>query len=590
MRRFVVGFFAVIGALSLLVLVGVAGVIVAAWRFAAHQAALPDAIVLSADLDHGLAEGPAPGAVARVVFGDQTTLRDFLDALDRAGSDKRVKGLYARLGDDSLGLAKVQQVRAAIAAFRAKGKFAVAFADTFGEFGPGTRPYYLATAFDQVWLQPLGSVGLTGLYSEVPFLRDALGKIGVAARFDRRSEYKTVMNSLTDSAMPPPQREEIDGLLTSLDGQIVHDIAAARGLTEAQVRALIDRGPLLADEAKAAHLVDRLGYRDEAIGAARRRAGAGAMLVGLPRYLREAGRPNRSGATIALIYGTGLITREGTGGGALGANGLDAAKVAAAFRAAASDRNVRAIVFRIDSPGGSAVASETLWHEIERTRQRGKPVIVSMGDVAASGGYYIAAAADKIVAEPATLTGSIGVVAGKVVLSGLMQKLGIAVDSVQRGADAGMFSAMQDFSPAMQGRLDDMLDRTYQGFKNHVAAGRHLSPEAVEGIAKGRVWSGAQAKANGLVDALGGYSIALRLAREAAKVPAGAPIRLVVFPRPKGTVAEILARLSGDSTDGRGVSGTIGARVGAVLALYDRLAALAAAPGSLMMPPIGDVR
>ncbi|HVC51566.1 MAG TPA: signal peptide peptidase SppA [Stellaceae bacterium] len=586
MWRVTVRIFAVIGGLSVLGFLGFVGLVAVIASYVPVRPPLPGSIVLSVDLDQDLAEGPNPDTVSRVLFGTQPTLRDFLDALERAGNDPRVKGIYVRLGDDKLGLARTQEVRDAIAAFRAKGKFAIAFSDTFGEFGPGTRPYYLATAFGDIWLQPMGDVGLTGLYSETPFLHDALAKLGITASFSKREEYKTVMNSLTESAMTAPQREETDGLLTSLDGQIVHGIAAARKIDDTTLRGLIDRAPLFADEAKAAGLVDHLGYRDQAVQAALRRAGNGAQFVTLTRYLNEAGRPHQSGTKVALIYGDGLITREGTGGGLIGESGLDAGKVAKAFRDAIADKKVHAILFRIDSPGGSVVASETVWREVERAHRLGKPVVVSMGDVAASGGYYIAAPADKIVAEPATLTGSIGVVAGKLVLSGLMQKIGVSVGVVERGANAGIFSAAQNFSPDMQHRLDDILDRTYRGFKDRVAAGRHLSPDAVEGVAKGRVWTGQQAKANGLVDALGGYSVALGLVRQVAKLPANAPIHLVVFPQRKNPIRELVDRLEGKRDTVPGATAAIGARLGAALALVDRIAALIAAPGTVQMPPI----
>ncbi len=414
MGRAILYIFAVIGGLSFIAFLGVTAVVVIALHAAPKPTPLPGNIVLSADLDQNLAEGQGPDVVSRALFGDKMTLRDFLDALEQAGNDPRVKGLYARLGDDSLGLARVQQVRDAIAAFRAKGKFAIAFADTFGEFGPATRPYYLATAFDQIWLQPMGDVGLTGLYSETPFLKDTLQKIGVAADFDHRSEYKTAMNSLTEDSMTAPQREETEGLLTSLDGQIVRDIAAARQIAEPDLRALIDRAPLFASDAEAAHLVDKLGYRDEAIAAAERRAGGNATLVALSRYLDRAGRPNDRGVKIALIDGDGLITREGTGGSLIDENGFDAQKVARAIREAIADKDVRAILFRIDSPGGSVVASETVWREIVRAQRRGKPVVVSMGDVAAFGRvlHRRAGRQDRRRARR-PLTGSVGVLAGE---------------------------------------------------------------------------------------------------------------------------------------------------------------------------------
>ncbi|MBV9969231.1 MAG: signal peptide peptidase SppA, partial [Xanthobacteraceae bacterium] len=520
-----------IGLLVVLISVGLG---VGLWKFASTEPGLPASIILTADLSRGLTDGPSEDTLSRIVLGSRRTLRDVLDALERAGDDARVRGLYLRLGDDTLGLAKSQELRDAIGAFRSKGKFALAFSESFGELGPGTRPYYLATACDEVWVQPLGGVGLTGLYSEIPFFRRTLDKLGVSASFEHRREFKSAANSLTETEMTGPQREEMEALLGSVGGQIVRGIAASRRLEEAEVRGLMDRGPFLADEAKAAGLIDRIGYRDEALARVRERAGADAELVRLGHYLDNAGRPHDSGAKIALIYATGVIRQEsGSESPFVGEREANAQTLGRAFRAAARDKDVRAILLRIDSPGGSATASETIWREVVRARERGKPVIVSMGDVAASGGYYIAAPADKIVAQPATVTGSIGVVAGKIVVAGLLDKLGVTTDSAQRGANAGMFSSTRDFTPEGKGRLDAFLDHTYAGFKAHVAAGRHLSDEAVEAIAKGRVWSGEEAKAKGLVDALGGYPAALALAREAAKIPEGAPYRLVVYPKEK---------------------------------------------------------
>ena len=587
MRRAFLYIFAVIGGLSFIAFLGGVAVVAVIIHAAPKPTPLPARIILSADLDQDLAEGQGSDVVSRALFGDKMTLRDFLDALEQAGDDPRVAGVYARLGDDSLGLARVQQVRDAIAAFRKKGKFAIAFADTFGEFGPATRPYYLATAFDQIWLQPMGDVGLTGLYTETPFLKDTLEKIGVAADFDHRSEYKSAMNSLTEASMPAAQREETEGLLDSLDGQIVRDIAAARKISEPDLHALIDRAPLFANEALSGHLVDKLGYRDEAIAAAERRAGGGATMVALSRYLDKVGHPNNSGIKIALIDGDGLITREGTGGSLVDQNGFDAQTVAKAIRDAIADKDVRAILFRVDSPGGSVVASETVWREIDRAHRMGKPVIVSMGDVAASGGYYIAAPADKIVAEPATLTGSVGVLAGKIVLSGLMEKLGVNFTAIGRGANAGMFSGVDDFSPEAKQKLSDMLDRVYQGFKDHVAAGRHLSPDAVEAIAKGRVWSGEDAKKNGLVDALGGYEVALKLAKQAAKIPVDAPIDLVTFPARKNPLTEFIDRVAGKDKDDQGM---VGSRAMGLVALVEQIGALVTAPGTVEMPRIGEIR
>src|SRR5919198_2248817 len=329
MRRLIVGFFAAIGFFAVL-LVAAIMVIVAGLRPTVTP--LPGNIVLTAGLTKDLPEGPSEDPLIRLIAGNKPTLRDVLDAIEAAGNDPRVKVLLARLGDDELGLAKVQEIRDAVAAFRSKGKLAIAFADTFGEFAPGTRPYYLATAFDEIWLQPIGNVGLTGLYAESPFVKGTLDLLGVVPEFDHREQYKTAMNLLTETKMTPAHREEVDALLSSVAGQIVRGIAEGRRLSESEVRQAIDRGPLLAEEAVQAKLVDRLGYRDQLIAHARTRAGSGAELTSLTRYLDRAERPHRQGQTIALIYGTGLVVR-GSGAASLltGSNLMAAAEMTRAF-------------------------------------------------------------------------------------------------------------------------------------------------------------------------------------------------------------------------------------------------------------------
>ena len=440
----------------------------------------------------------------------------------------------------------------------------------------------------------MGNVGLTGLYTEVPFFKGTLDLLGVTPEFDHREEFKTAMNSLTETKMTPPHREEVDALLASISGQIIRGIADGRKLPEAEVRGAIDRGPLLADEARQAKLVDRLGYRDEVIGHVRSRAGSAAELTSLTTYLDRVGRPHREGATIALIYGCGLIQRSASSANPLTeSNIMGANEISRAFRAAVRDSAVRAILFRIDSPGGSVVASESIWREVVFAREHGKPVVVSMGDVAGSGGYYVAAAADKIVAEPATLTGSIGVLAGKLVLSDLFQKLGMSTDSAQIGANAAMYSSTSEFSARAHSRLEAFLDDTYRGFKDHVASGRHMTQEAVERVAKGRVWTGEDAKASGLVDELGGSSTALRLAKEAAKLAPDAAVKLTIFPRERDTFEIIFDRLFGkerDSDEGPPSAGSIERPLKAVQPLLQRFQALLDNSGVLTMPVIGPVR
>ncbi len=591
MRRFVIGFFAVVGFLTVLLILGA---VLLVTGLKPHVTPLAENIILNIDLTQGLAEGPREDRLVRLLVGAKPTLRDVLDGIETAAGDPRVQALLARVGGDELGLGKTQELRDAIAAFRAKGKFALAFADSFGEFGPGTRPYYLATAFDEIWLQPMGNVGLTGLYAEIPFFKGTLDLLGLVPQFGHRGEYKTAINSLTETKMTPPHREEVDTLLASIAQQIVQGIAEGRKLPEPVVREAIDRGPLLADEARRARLVDRLGYRDEALAETRAHARSGAELTGLTTYLDRAGRPHREGATIALIYGSGLIARGASSTNSLtGSNVMAANEISRAFRAAVRDPAVRAILFRIDSPGGSVVASESIWRDVVFARERGKPVVVSMGDVAGSGGYYVAAPADKIVAEPATLTGSIGVLAGKVVVADLFKKLGVSTDSAQIGANAAMFTSTSDFSPGAHSRLEAFLDDAYKGFKDHVANGRHMTHEEVEKVAKGRVWSGEDAKARGLVDELGGYPVALRLAKEAAKIPPDAPVKLTVFPAEKDPFESIYERLFAGNRDGEegGVSsGSIERSLKTLEPLLQRLDALRDSPGVLIMPAIGPIR
>jgi protease-4 len=585
MRRFIVGLFAIIGAFVSVVIVAL--VALAIWGSSASSP-VADGTVLSLNLSEGLSD-TAPREGLAALLGDlKPTLRDVLDAIERAGNDPRVKGVFARVGGDDVPTAQAQELRDAIAALRAKGKFAIAYADTIGEFGAGTHAYYLAAGFDEIWLQPQGVVGLSGLRTEAPFFRGVLDKLGIVPSFDHRSEYKTAMNMITEHQMNAPHREETEAILSSVFGQIVHGVAHDRKIDEAQVRALVDRGLLLPDEALQAHLIDHLGYRDEAEAAAKARAGKEAQLVTTLSYLDRAGRPHEKGPTIALIYGTGLIQRGTSTSNPFSESGLMGADtVSRAFDKAAGDGDVRAILFRVDSPGGSAVASETIWRAVQRAHERGKPVIVSMGAVAGSGGYYVAAPADKIVAEPATLTGSIGVLAGKFVLSGLWDKLGVSWDTVNEGANVDMFSTLQDFSPPERQRFEAFLDAAYGTFKDRVARGRNLGEDAIESVAKGRVWTGEDAKAHGLVDELGGFSTALRLAKQAAKIGDDEDVTLKLYPRAE-TVGEALGRLVGrsPSNDDTAGSGALAQGIAQLRAVLSRMELARQPAGSVLMPPV----
>jgi protease IV len=495
------------------------------------------AVMLELDLTQGLVEDVAHDAVARATSRRRLVLRDAVDRLHRAADDPGVRGLVAKIGPWRHGLAWAQEIRDAVRVFRNGGKPTVAWAESFGEFGPATVPYYLASAFDEIWLQESGDVGLTGVAAEVTFLRGTLDKVGVEPQFGQRYEYKNAANVLTERGFTDAHREAVTRVVESAADQVVFGVAGARGLTEDTVRALVDRAPLTATEALEAGLVDHVGYRDQAYGAVREKVrsrpdGGGPPGLrylsryaksgrqGLARRISERGRP-----AVALIHGTGGIKVGRSGRGPLTGPAMGADTVTAAFRSALRNDNVRAILFRVDSPGGSYVASDTIRREVELASQAGKPVVVSMGTLAASGGYFVSMAADTIVAQPGTLTGSIGVLAGKGVVRELVAKLGLTHEEVAAGDHALMFSARREFTDDQWDRLQAWLDRVYEDFTAKVAEHRGLSREHVHEVARGRVWTGADAAEHGLVDELGGLADAARLARKKAGLPADAPVR-----------------------------------------------------------------
>lgn len=505
---------------------------------------VPKRVILEADFDKGMSEYVPDDSLARVVMRERPRLRDISEALRKAAADERVKGFVARVGGPAMKLAQVQELRDAIIAFRASGKPALCYAETFGEFGPGNVSYYLATAFDEIYLQPSGDVGLTGLIYEQPFIRGALDKLGIVPRIDGRKEFKSFRYMFTEKKYTIPHREALLGVMNSQFSRIVEGIAERRKLPEHQVRALVNEGPFLGREAVDAKLVDGLAYRDEVYDKIKAKAGAKADLLDLTTYYKRAGGLHEKGVAIALVYAVGGIERGRSGYNPLtGELVMGSDTIAAALRQAAEDTDVKAVLLRIDSPGGSYVASDTIWRETVALKKAGKPLIASMGGVAASGGYFIALAADTIVAQPATITGSIGVVGGKMVTTEFWKKLGVTWDEVHTSKNADAWTATRDLSPEQQKRFGEWLDRVYEDFTSKVSEGRRLSRDAVEKIAKGRVWTGADAKKLGLVDELGGFPAALRAVRKALKLEENAPLRIKVYPERK-TLAKLLSEFT----------------------------------------------
>ena len=515
-------------------------------------------------------------------------LRDLLEALQRGAQDDRVVGLIAHVGAESLGMGARQEIRDAVRAFAATGKKTIAFAESFGEFAPGGGAYYLATAFDKIYLQPSGDVGLSGLIVESPFVRGTLDKLDIEPRLDQRKEYKNAMNLFTEKAYTPAHREALEAVMISFRDQIVQGIAQGRGLPEARAREIFAGGPYVAQEALAIKLVDALVYRDEAYALARKALGEDAQTLLYGQYLERAGRPHMEGPTIALIYGVGQVVRgESNTSPVSGSSTMGSQTVAGAFRQAVDDENVKAIVFRIDSPGGSYIASDTIWRETVRAREAGKPVIATMGSVAGSGGYFVAMAADKIVAQPGTITGSIGVLAGKMLTRKFWENLGITWDDIRFGENANIWTGTYDYDDRGWQRFQLFLDRIYEDFTNKVAEGRKLPKERVLEIAKGRIWSGADAKALGLVDALGGFPEALALAREAAGLEKDAAVTLKLFPEPRSAIEQLLDE-GPESLERAAVGRAMGelrASLGPAIDILEQVGALSPNMQVLRMPP-----
>jgi protease IV len=493
-------------------------------------------ILLELDLTQPMVEVEPEDPIAKLRSRGKPRLRAVLRALHEAGEDPRVAGLIARVGGSSMPLATAQELRAGVRAFAASGKPTVAWAETFGEFSTGTVAYFLASGFGEIWLQQSGELGLVGTMAEVTFLRGAFDKLGIEPEFGQRYEYKNAADRFMRTEFSEAHHEAVDRLTESAWDEVVATIADARALTTEQVRELADAAPLTVARALESGLVDKIGYRDEVYSHVRRRIGGDVRLLFASKWTPKVTAPariaklvtDRNQPVVALIEGHGAIVTGRNRRSPLDGQQMGSDTISAAFRAARNDDNVQAVVFRVDSPGGSYVASDTVWREVGLTSQAGKPVVVSMARVAGSGGYFVACPADVIVAQNATITGSIGVLGGKFVVTGLMDKVGLTTGGVARGAHARMFSTRVPFTDDDRSRLNEFLDDVYEDFVGKVALGRGMSRDDVHAIAKGRVWTGADAARNGLVDVIGGLRDAARIARERAGLPDTAPLRPAV--------------------------------------------------------------
>lgn len=509
------------------------------WPFHPPTKSLSEDSILSLTLNGPYMEHTDTGGLGEVFLGKKASLYNLTRAILYAAQDKKIKGVVVRIDTPQLGAAQIQELREALMMFRKAGKPSWCYTDTFGDSSSGTSLYYLATACQEIWLQPMGTVNLTGLGLEVPFAKEALEKLDVKPEMVQRKEYKSYVETFTRNDFSEPNREVMKAIADSILSQFVDGIAKERKLSHDHVRFLINNGPYLTEEALAEKLVDRIDFRHHLPSAIQVVLGPYIKNLGVESYLATLPHKQK-GSKVALIFGSGTILREGSDSPmadlTIGAN-----ETYKAFQSAIADKDVKAIVYRINSGGGSPTASESIYGIINYAKSHAKkPVIISMSDAAASGGYWIAVAGSKIVAQPATLTGSIGVFGGKFVLSGLFDKLGVKFGQVSTSENASMWSMAQSFTPSQWVKLNALMDHIYNGFTSRVACGRHMTPEQVEKVSRGRVWTGEQALALGLVDQLGGLHVALELAKKEAGLPSD--VGTHIYPEPK-TLWESLGSL-----------------------------------------------
>ena len=529
--------------------------------------------VLSLRIEGNIPEQAPQEPFRELIVGPTTTVTDIVEGLDRARTDPRITGIAVRVGESTMNTAKLQEVRDKIQEFNRARKFSIAFL----EFATN-RSYYLASACQTVFLLPSSLLYVRGMMASTTFYRGALDKLGIYPDLYHLGEYKNATNVYTEKKYTQAHREAVQALLGDWYHEFLRDVAEGRRLRPDEVEKALKRGPLTSQEALSAQLVDRVGYLDEAREFTNLKNHGSANRLTLREYLRRTESAGRS--KLAVIYATGEILPGRSGNDPFGEAIMGSDTIAEQFRRAREDSSVKAVILRVDSPGGAAFSSEVIRRQLERTK-RVKPVVVSMSDVAASGGYWISMSANKIVAEPGTITGSIGIYSGKFNLRGLFDKLGLSTDYVATTENATIDWPLKNFSPAERESILRTMRDGYASFLQGVAEGRHLKVEAVDKIAQGRVWTGERAKQLGLVDELGGLHTAIAAAKQLARIPQGEKVGLVFLPPPRSLLDRIL-----DLTSNTRISNPIAS----VKEWLDRLEALAQQPVWAILPAVPQMR
>jgi protease IV len=539
--------------------ISIAG-LVALYLFAGRQPSVPSNATLTLRLGDDVAE-VAPDDVVGYLRGSHTrTVRSIVDNLRKAKVDRRVAAVLLKpAGLTTPFWAKIQEIRDAILDFRKSGKPVYAYL----EYG-ADRDYYLASAADKVFLMPSSSLDLTGVATYELFLRGTLDKLGAYPDLHHIGDYKTATNTFTEKSFTAAHREMDESLNRDLYEQIVRGIADGRKKNETDVRALLDEGPFLPENALRAGLIDDVAYEDQV--EEKLRPGGAGRRIDSDEYasVSAASFGLNRGPRIAVIYAAGAIASGKSGFDPLNGSVVGSDTLIESIRQARRDGSIRAIVLRVDSPGGSAAASDAIWHELmmAKSAHTERPIVASMSDLAASGGYYIAMAADAIVAQPSTITGSIGIFGGKFVTAGVYEKLGARIESTSVGRNAEMNSPARAYNPGEVKKIEEQLQAFYDQFVEKVATARHSTPEKIDQIAQGRVWTGRQAKDRGLVDELGGLAQAIAVAKKRAKIAPDTEVELVPYP-PRRSFLELVSEQFSGNSEGAAVGAWLTANLSA---------------------------
>lgn len=514
---------------------------------------IPENGVLYLEFADDIPETPERGGFPDPFATPQPTLRDVVNAIDYAATDSRIKSLAARLYDGEMSMTHAREIRDAIARFKAAGKITRIYSSSYGGLGSGgLGRFYLASIFDERWMQPMGVVSIAGIRAEVPFFGEVLAKIGITPQFMQKREYKTAYESFMRSEITPENKQMLEDIVSGMRNVIMKDVPQDLKMPPQQFASLVDKGIFTSDEALKNGLITHNDYADVMLAKINEESTGdpeydGDIFVPVENYL---GHQNHKQAPaksdIALVYAVGAIMEDADSSPPMGEGSIAPAdEIATAIFDAADDETIKAIVLRIDSPGGSPVASESILRAIEKAKEKGKPIIVSMGSMAASGGYWIAAYADRIFALPTTLTGSIGVVGGKVAAGDMWDKIGVNWNNdVHWGQNSGIWSFNTKFTDSEAAQMDNMLEHVYNSFIARVAKGRKMDINAVDKIARGRVWTGEQGVQNGLVDEIGGLNEALNFTATKIGQSDRNDLNVVIMPQPKSFREELMELLS----------------------------------------------